>query len=196
MSNAIFPDLPGLTWDITRTPEFSTTMVTGADGGETPIANWAYPLWRWTLVYEILRDDATDELRTLMGFFLNRYGKADDFLFDDVTDNAVVGQQLGIGDGSTTGYQCIRAFDGFVEPVKNLKSAPTVYLNGIETTAWTISDSGLITFTAPPASGAIITADLSYYWRVRFDLDAAEFNQFAYQLWEFQECKLVSKRRQ
>lgn len=195
MGNAVFPTLPGITWDVKRSPEFSTTIVRGADGGETRIGNWVYPLWHWTLTYELLRDDVTDELKTLVGFFLARQGKLDDFLFDYIDDNAVTGQQLGVGNGAATTFQAIRAYGGFVEPVKALKATPKVYVGGIEAaTGWSVSSTGLITFATAPANGAVITADLSYYWRVRFDLDTAEFNQFAERLWEMQECTMVSVR--
>lgn len=197
MSEEVFPDLPGLTWDGAKSPEFRTTIVPGADGSETPIANWANPLWHWTLKYELLRDDATDELRTLMGFFLRRLGRADDFLYDDPSDNAVTGQLLGIGNGATTTFQAVRSFGGFVEDVKNLKVPPVIYVAGVPVTSgWSVNSKGLITFAEPPANGAVITADLKYYWRVRFDADMAEFNEFAEALWEMQELKLVSKRRQ
>ena len=195
MSNAVFPTLPGLTWDCPKTPEFSTTEVISQDGSRTAIANWVYPIWHWALKYELLRDDATDELNTLLGFFLNRQGKADSFLFDDPNDNTRTGQGLGVGDGITTQFQVVRTLGGFVEPVKNLKTMPTVYVSGVEQeTGWSISDSGLITFVSAPTG--TVTADITYYWRVHFDMDSAEFNQFADALWELQECKLSSERRQ
>ncbi|MFD2234831.1 DUF2460 domain-containing protein [Phaeospirillum tilakii] len=195
MSNALFPSLPGLTWDIKRSPEFSTTIVKGADGGETRIGNWVYPLWHWTLTYELLRDDATDELRTLLGFFLARQGRLDDFLLRDPSDCAVSGQLLGTGDGVTTTFQAVRGLGGFVEPVKALWGSQAVYVAGAkQLSGWTVSDSGLFTFASAPAPGAAITADLSYCWRVRFDLDQAEFNQFARNLWDLQTCTLVSVR--
>jgi uncharacterized protein (TIGR02217 family) len=194
MSDAIFPALPGLTWDSPKIPEFSTTLVKGRDGSETPIANWVYPLWRWTLTYELLRDDATDELKTLLGFFLARQGRADPFLYDDPNDNAVTGQQIGTGNGVVKQFQCVRDLGGFLEPIFNIKAAPTVYVDGVEATSgWSVS-RGLITFETAPEG--VITADFGFWWRVRFDMDAAEFNEFAYQLWELRECKLVSKRRQ
>lgn len=197
MSDAIFPVLPGLTWDVKRSPEFSTTMVRGADGGETRIGNWVYPLWHWTLTYELLRDDATDELKTLLGFFLSRQGKLDDFLFDCVGDNAVTGQGLGVGDGSTVAFPCVRAYGAFVEPVKALKAAPVIKVAGVAKTIgadYSVSATGVVTFVAAPPVGAAVTADFSYYWRVRFDIDAAEFNQFAQRFWDLRECTLVSVR--
>jgi len=195
MSNAVFPTLPGLTWDIKRSPEFSTTIVKGADGGETRIGNWVYPLWHWTLTYELLRDDATAELHTLLGFFLSRQGKLDDFLLRDPDDCSVVNQTIGIGNGVTTIFQSSRTMGGFSEPIKELNGIPTIYINGErQTSGWWPLGSGQIYFVSPPSNGALISADLSYYWRVRFDMDMAEFNQFAAKLWELQQCTFVSVR--
>jgi len=196
VSNAVFPTLPGLTWDIKRSPEFKTTIVTGADGGETRIGNWVYPLWHWKLTYEFLRDDATDELRTLLGFFLARSGRLDDFLLLDPDDCEVTGQVIGVGDGTTATFQCARELGGYAEPVTVLRENPVIYLGGVRRTAgWSVGlTTGLVTFAPVPARGTVITADLSYYWRVRFDMDMAEFNQFAEKLWDLQECSLVSVR--
>lgn len=198
MSNAVFPELPGLTWNAKRSPEFSTTIVTGADGGETRIGNWIYPRWHWTLSYEFLRDWPTtrreNELRALLGFFLSRQGKLDDFLFRCPDDCAVSGQLLGLGTGAQSEFQCLRSFGGFNEPVRDLIAPPTLYLDGRPCADVAVSSSGLIRFAHPPAAGAVVTADLSYYWRVRFDLDQAEVSKFATRLWEMQECSLVSAR--
>ena len=196
MSNAVFPTLPGLTWDIKRSPEFKTTIVTGADGGETRIGNWVYPLWHWKLTYEFLRDDATNELKSLLGFFLARSGRLDDFLFLAPDDCEVTDQVIGVGDGTTAAFQCARGLGGYAEPVTVLREKPVIYLDGVRCpTGWSADlATGRVTFAPVPARSTVITADLSYYWRVRFDLDMAEFNQFAEKLWDLQECTLVSVR--
>ena len=49
MSNLIFPILPGLQWNVKKSPQFHTTIVKHTSGRETRVANYAYPLWtgRW-----------------------------------------------------------------------------------------------------------------------------------------------------
>ena len=49
-----------------------------------------------------------------------------------------------------------------------------------------------MTFTAPPPSGQAITADFTYWFRVRFADDTAEFENFMYQLWQSKQIKLQS----
>lgn len=60
------------------------------------------------------------------------------------------------------------------------------------TTDYTISTSGLVTFTAPPASGAILAWTGSFFYRLRFMEDMVEFNEMAYQYWDLKTLKLES----
>jgi hypothetical protein len=46
--------------------------------------------------------------------------------------------------------------------------------------------------TTPPPSGQAITADFTYWFRVRFADDTAEFENFMYQLWQSKQIKLQS----
>jgi hypothetical protein len=59
-------------------------------------------------------------------------------------------------------------------------------------TDYTISASGVITFTAAPAAAAVLTWTGSYYWRVRFKQDATEFSQFMQKLWEARTVELIT----
>ena len=188
MSNAVYPSLPGLAWDRRRTPQWRTGIQTAVSGKETRAAYWQYPLYKWELTYEFLRADAVHaELQTLLGFFNARKGAFDDFLFLDPRDCSASGQALGVGNGSATGFPLARTLGGETEPVAAAVATPTVFLNGVETTAFTLSGN-LLTFTSAPGSGVVITADFSFYWRVRFAEDTAEFSEFMYRLFE---CRTV-----
>lgn len=200
MSTAVFPSLPGLGWSVDKQPEFSTIVRTATAGQETRVALWSSPRWRFTLTYDLLRADATQELQTLMGFFLQRQGQFDSFLYQDPDDNQVTGQPLGLGDGTTTSFQLLRSFGGFVEPVRapNLGQAINVYLNGVaqpssgwSVSGWGTATPGMLAFTTAPSAGAAISADFSFYFPVRFNADVAEFSQFMHQLWELKQIELV-----
>ncbi len=193
MSDAIFPTLPGLKWDVTKKPYFSTKIQTSVNGKEARAINWSYPRWQFDLSYELLRDDVTNELRTLMGFFLQRQGAFDSFLYTDPSDNYVASQSIGTGNGATTVFQLVRSLGGFTELMKNITGTPVVRLNGtVQGSGWTVDGNGLITFTTAPAAGVAVTADFSYYFRVRFLQDESEFSQFMQNLWELKKCQLVS----
>lgn len=194
MSNDTFPVLRGLTFNNTRTPVWSTITHKSSSGKQQRAALWSYPIWRYKLSYEILRaDTAHQELQTLAGFFLEHRGAWDSWLYSDPSDNTVVGQSIGIGNGSTTQFQLVRTYGAngntFAEPMTAINGAPVIKVDGVTktvTTDYTISATGLVTFTSAPASSAAITADFSYYFRCHFTTDELEFNQFMYDLWEAQ----------
>src|SRR5438876_9680487 len=98
---AIFPNLPGLGWSVTKAPRFATRVQRAVSGRELRVLDQPYPIWTWTLTYPVLRDKSDtrgpagpaglgagyDELRTIAGFFLQQQGSFQPFLFDDPTDN-------------------------------------------------------------------------------------------------------------
>src|SRR5580704_10946162 len=121
---AIFPALPGLGWSVSKSPRFATRVQRAVSGRELRVLDQPNPIWTWTLTYTMLRDknDARaatgpgvgyDELRTLMGFFLQQQGAFQPFLYDDPSDDQASGQALGTGDGSTAAFQLVRSMNGF-----------------------------------------------------------------------------------
>jgi uncharacterized protein (TIGR02217 family) len=209
---AIFPTLPGLGWSVSKAPRFATRIQRAVSGRELRVVDQPNPTWIWTLTYAVLRDEhdtrATsgpgvgyDELRTLMGFFLQQQGALQPFLFNDPTDDTVSAQPIGTGDGSTTVFQLVRSMGvglpsgGFAEPIIAPNVVSAIYFDGIVQSAAEYSvdpATGLVTFTAPPPAGQIITADFTYYFRVRFADDTADFENFLYQLWALKQLKLQS----
>ena len=108
----IFPTLPGLAWSVTKTPTFQTRIQRAASGRELRALDYPYPLWQFALVYDFLRDNPAagyDELRTLVGFFMLCQGAFGSFLFQDPSDCQITGQQIGIGNASTSVFQLQRA---------------------------------------------------------------------------------------
>ena len=108
----VFPSLPGLAWSVTKTPTFQTRIQRAVSGRELRALDYPYPLWQFTLVFDLLRDNPAagyDELRTLMGFFMICQGAFGTFLFRDPSDDGVTGQRIGIGNASTTVFQLQRA---------------------------------------------------------------------------------------
>ena len=210
MSNSLFPDLRGLSWAYTLTPTFSSGVQQATSGREVRAEFWSAPLWKISLSYEFLHDDAhhvdqngNSELQQLVGFFLARQGQFDSFLIDlaqltrKPLDSTLSGQPIGVGDGSTIGFQLVRNIGGYLEQVQNpAGQSATVYLSGARKTQgtdYTISH-GVVSFASAPASGAAITADFQWLWRVRFAQDQIEFGNFMYLLWECKRVELVSVR--
>ena len=210
MSNLQFPDLRGLAWEYTLSPTFSTGVQQATGGREVRVAFWSAPIWKITLTYNYLHDDSQhvdengySELQQIVGFFLARQGQFDSFLLDlaqltrKPLDSTVNGQPIGTGDGSTTSFQLVRNLGGYLEQVQNpAGQSATVYVAGVKKTQgtdYTISN-GQVSFASPPVSGALITADFQWLWRVRFAQDSEEFDNFMYLLWECKKMELVEVR--
>ncbi len=196
MSNAVFPALAGLEWSVTKTPQWHTKIQTATSGKELRAAYMSYPLWKFMMSYSILRADTVNaELQNLMGFFNQRNGSFDSFLYTDPTDNAVTAQQFGVANGTQTAWQLVRTYGGFVEPIQNLNGSPSIYINGVLKTTpthYTISSTGLVTFVTAPANTAVLTWTGSFYFRVRFLKDMADFDNFMFQLWQLKKLELQS----
>ncbi|MEI8327425.1 MAG: DUF2460 domain-containing protein [Betaproteobacteria bacterium] len=196
MSNAVFPSLPGLQWPIARTPIWSTTPRVSVSGRRVAIANYSYPRYKFTLSYSFLRQgQGTTDLSQMVGFFNARWGDADSFLFDDVDDNTVTAQTIGVGDGANKLFQLVRTFGGFVEPVFVTNSAPLIYVSGVLktlTTDYTVSATGLVTFVVAPAAATVVTWTGTYYKRMWFSQSMAEFSKFMSNLWELKKIEIES----
>lgn len=202
----VFPSLPGLAWSVSKTPTFQTRIQRAVSGRELRALDYPYPLWQFTLVFDLLRDNPAagyDELRTLMGFFMLCQGAYGTFLFQDPSDHHVDGQPIGIGNASTTVFQLQRAIGaslpggGFLEPILAPNIVTAVYLDGITQSPGTYSvdpNTGLVTFNTAPAAGLIITADYSYYFRCRFTDDSYVFENFMFQLWQLKKLTFISVR--
>ncbi len=192
MSNAIFPVLVGLGWDVVRRPMHKSIVQEAVSGKETRIGLRPYPRYRYTLRYDMLRDSvANPELKTLMAFFNARLGRADSFLYNDPYDNSVTDQPLGIGDGVETEFQLIRTMTGsggvsFVEPVIAPNTITNIKIDSVvvDPADYTVdTDTGLVTFDTAPGNLLAITATFTYWWRCRFEDDELDFNQFQSALW-------------
>lgn len=195
MSNSIFPTLAGLKWDSTRTPSFNTLVHRSASGREIRMALMLYPLWTFSLSYEVLRiGGGFSELQTLSSFFMARYGQYDSFLYTDPTDNSVTDQLIGTGDGVTTTFQLVRTWGSFVEPVMNGNVLTNIKVNGLAKTVgtdYTVDASGVVTFAVAPALALPITWTGSYFYRCRFTHDDAEFTNMMQNLWSAKKMEFV-----
>ncbi|WP_428421972.1 DUF2460 domain-containing protein [Methylibium sp.] len=196
MSQAVFPTFIGLKWGGVRAPLWRTTLRSTPSGREFSTRNMVTPRYLYKLSYEVLREkDGFNELLSLESFFNLRNGAFDSFLYPDPDDNAVTAHSFGTGTGSATAFQLVRSRGGFVQPVYDLVAAPQIYVNGtLQVSGYTVSASGLVTFSSAPANGAALTWTGSYYWRVRFKQDSTEFSQFLFNLWEAKTVELITRK--
>jgi|SRR5579871_3369443 len=210
MSSQIFPYFRGFTWGGTETPITSTRVSKHVSGREVRFQNFKYPLYAIELKNTNLSSSPKEtdwnlgkqSLQRLQAFFLNRAGQFDPFCLmkskytADQNDSQVYGAQIGVGDGSTASFTCMRFLDGgafnpaYSEPVGQIEpNGANVYVDGtpqVRGTAWNPTYPNVITFAGGhiPGAGAIITADYQWYFRVRFAEDSLEFVNKARYLWE------------
>ncbi len=197
MSSSVFPILPGMAWGVIKRPRFSTIVQKTASGREIRSALMSYPLWEFSLSFEVLRgSNGYTEMQTLAGFFNQLLGSYDTFLFNDPTDNSVTAQPFGTGDGLTTDFQLLRTMGGFIEPVQNVNGTPSIYVNGtLQTSGYTVGSTGIVTFTTAPASGVALTWTGNFYFRCRFTQDIAEFDQFMQAMWSLKKLAFTSVKQ-
>lgn len=195
----IFPFLSGQSFLQLKTPVWSTKIDTAVSGTERRRQLWSYPIWKFKVAYEVLRD-APDrlELQKLVAFFNAHAGMFQEFFYFDRSDNTATSQTFGLGDGVTTSFQLTRTQAvgsiTFTEPVRAISGTPTVKINGVTTTAYTVGSRGLITFTSPPAAAAVISWTGNFFHVCRFMADDMDTSQMMSGLWlngglEFQTTK-------
>lgn len=175
MSNAVFPTFAGISWPVKRKAVFNTKVLTAKTGREFRSSFTSYPTYTVDLSFEYL---SLADWKTLLGFFNSRRGRFDSFLFEDANDKSVTAQSFGTGNGAQTAFQLVRTLGGFTEPCENINGTPSIYLNGVlQSSGYTISSTGVVTFSSAPANAVAITWTGNYYWRVRFDQDSSEFEE-------------------
>lgn len=240
MSNAIFPwkqgpagsQIRGLTFNKIRTIEEDTLLSRAVNGYTTSIAQLQNPLWHWEFIYDFLWDNPANiisgnlytDLRLLEGFYLQRNGRADDFLYEDPDDYQVVNQTMQlVQDGDGTWWTPIqRNLGGFFEDVTDLNGALALEANGVPQSSGSTCTGGTNYVIQGPGVGvpgfswmglaaqwcaeptAPITGTFDFYFRVRFETDRQAFEKFMRYLWTIggsnsqggaASLKIMSKRR-
>lgn len=191
MSNAIFPSFQGQSWPVTREAIWSSQIQSSVSGKETRIAFWSYPIYEYTINFEVLKSiGPLSDLENILGFYNLKQGAFDDWLFEDNYDSSALDQPFGIGDGSSKVFQLTRSYGGYTEPVRAVKTLTSVKVNGIlepnTTLDWTV---GKITFSNAPALGALLTWSGIFYWRCRFKEDKLSHTRMMLGLNEIKSLK-------
>lgn len=184
----VFPYTVGQTFLQRKVPLWSTDVKTSVSGKERRRALWSYPVWRYSVAYNVLRDGPSNlDLQRIYAFFNSMQGQAGQFLFFDRGDNTVSDQFFGTGDGSTTVFQATRSITvggiSCTEPVFAFEGPPVVRVNGAAT-GITVLANGRLQFASAPANGALLTWSGGYYFVCRFENDELDISQLMEGLWE------------
>lgn len=198
----VFPNRTRLGWPIIKTLELSREIQKATSGKEVVLSYWQMPIRHWTLDYGFLRNDSNHlssgfsdtDSNTLEGFYMQQTAAATPFFFLDQDDNATVAAQFGVGDGTTTVFQLTRPMGGFNEWIQAPQTGTvTLFDNGsaISGGSYTLSATGVVTFTSAPANTHVLTWTGSYWWNVRFEEDSLDFEFFKFQLYRLKQVKLI-----
>jgi len=198
MSNALFPDLPGLDIEIKRTTQYSTLVQSAASGKEVRASFSSLPRWTYELTINFLRKAGyrlsltQDEVTTLAGFFAQVRGSWDNFLLVDPASGTSNQVPFGSIVSGVTTYQLL---DNEGYPAGNLQGPAYIFANGAPLSpqdATVDPASGLVTITGSFAPGQPLTWTGVSARRVRFVDDSIELTRFLALAWEGGTIKLIS----
>ena len=176
-------------YNSSKQQSWDTEVYESASGRYRSLSNQLYPKWKISVLIQPLTDA---EARTLMGFVAARKGGYEPFLWKDAEDYHEQGVTL--AKISNTVYQAVAKFGSYVEPVEYIDNVE-VYVDGTKqnASAYTVSN-GYVTFGSAPASGAVVTANYDYYWKVRFNDDGMGIDHIFDNINRSQRFKLVTAR--
>jgi uncharacterized protein (TIGR02217 family) len=188
-------------------PERRTEIVTLGSGFEERNAVWANSRRRYDAGSGV---KTLDDLSNVIAFFEARLGRLYGFRFRDFTDfkscppGRVVSpldQPTGTGDGATTAFQLTKTYmsgpAGWMRKIaKPVDGTVRVAVAGVEWTSGFSVDAttGLVTFAAAPASGAMVTAGYEFDTPVRFDTDSLSVNLASFGAGEIPGIPIVEIR--
>ena len=189
---------PDISYGAVGGPGWSTSIVTTVSGHERRNANWSQARGRWNVAHGLKRREQVAEL---IAFFRARMGRAYGFRFKDWTDYQALAQTLGTGDGATKSFQLVKRYASGGEVASRTITKPVagtvkLYRDGVQATSgWSVdAATGLVTFTAAPAMGVIVTADFEFDVPARFDTDQMELTIETYELGSWGQIPVVEIR--
>ncbi|MFA3075308.1 DUF2460 domain-containing protein [Acinetobacter pittii] len=206
MSDVLFPELPGLEWDLTKTPMFNTKIMQSVNGRELRASYQAVPKYQISMSFAFLRESkGRNELQQLEGFFLERRGSFDSFLFKMPEDNEF--QCTFVGDGVQTSFQLYKQINTTQIPLQHTQAEqsedPLMWSENASKPMWSdpesqmwllqfvITNNGLLQMPIPLAVGESITITGTYYYRCRFADDEQQYTNFMSNLWKAGKVEMV-----
>lgn len=221
MSVSVFPDVIGQTnWKfrlpVKKTPSFHTIIQTPENRvGEIRIALQTYPRWEFEYDLAYMLGDATpaqitSAYQSIVGFYGQMKGAANDWLYFDPDDNGSSKTQrtlslgladlqqnsIGTGDGVTTDFSLTRPIGALTDLIQNFHTGyPLVYKAGVLQTAaqYSINFQGTLHFVTAPAAGNSITWAGQWYFRCRFlDDQWDNLQSIKQRMWKNSSIKFIS----
>jgi uncharacterized protein (TIGR02217 family) len=168
-------------------PSFRNVIQEAIAGNEQRFATWAKCRGVGDLSYALLNStDPLGDFRAILAMYRAHFGSLYPWRFRDWSDYTATDEPFGTGDGSETEFQLSKTYDPslilldtpgslfYVRDITLLASTPVIKVEGVTqtvTTDYTISSSGLVTFTSAPANDDVMTWSGEFDVPVRFDTD-------------------------
>jgi len=180
---------PDISYGSSGGPEYTTDIVVASNGYEQRNVNWAQARARYNVAKGV---KTKAQLDALIAFFRARKGRAYGFRFKDWTDFSASGEVIGTGNGSATSFQLVKKYTSGTDQEIRTISKPVgatvkIYKNGVLQVSGVSVDSatGMVTLSAAPANGVVVTADFEFDVPVRFDTDrlAATLDSYGISSW-------------
>lgn len=182
--------------------EFSTAIVTTANGVEQRNAEWADARLRFDAGPGV-RSEV--ELQELIAFFRARRGAAVAFRLEDPLDNSSNGmtgtpepndQLIGEGDGARTDFALVKDYGGQTRGItRPVSGSVRIAVGGEEqASGWLLGAKGMVSFSEPPAGGAAVTAGFRFDVPVRFAEDRLEVSHATFLAGEAPSVPLIEVR--
>jgi uncharacterized protein (TIGR02217 family) len=185
----------------TKSP-ITATNVAEHDSGRTVRAAMYQGLYEFEVGFEALASDASSNpglgaqsLQAVMGLYLQCCGSYGAFFYIDPNDNVAANQTIATGDGATTQFTFVRSIGAGLNTDFYVTGVTSVAVNGVAVSNWSLIAPNLLSFTAPPLSGATITASFAYAFVCRFLEDSQDFENFMQNLWAANSVKFRSVRQ-
>lgn len=185
--------------------EFSTQIVSSPSGHEQRASEWAEARMRYDAGPGV-RSEA--DVRALTDFFRARRGAARAFRFRDPFDGSsaesggaptAIDQWLGVGDGSRRQFALVKYYgSGDAVQVRAIRlpvaGSVRVSVDGVETAAFAMTDTGEILLDSAPAAGVVVRAGFLFDVPVRFAEDRLEVSRATFLAGEIANVPLVEVR--
>lgn len=206
MSDVLFPELPGLEWDLSKKPIFNTKIMESVNGRELRASYQAVPKYEISLSFGFLRESkGRNELQQLESFFFERRGAFDSFLFKMPEDHEF--KCTFTGDGETTSFQLHKKMASLEIPVshtaKFVSEDPLMWGDNLDQPMWSdldaqmwetqyeITEDGMLILPVPLAEGDTLQVKGTFYYRCRFADDEQQYTNFMSNLWKANKIEMI-----
>lgn len=175
--DAYLAPCPGYGWE--GSPRFRTLITELQNGDEYRNAEWMEARHEFSAPFLNIRKDAYREIKRM---FMVCRAMAYAFRFRDELDYQAANEEFAVANGTDDEFQLAKiSVADSVEYVRNvyaiaLGTTPTITINGVPTTAFTINfRTGRVLFDSPPAASAILRWSGEFDIWVRFTTDSIPF---------------------